>query len=228
MDCKKKHTCALVGASECNMYELTTRVYDTYIAVDGGFSHLKEACITPDLALGDFDSLGFVPKAVEHEVYPVAKDASDLALGLRRAAELGATHIDVFGALGGRPDHTFATYQALIGAAASGLVVRAFGCDGGVVVLHAPYDGSVSTRREELAALTLPAIADETFSVFACTDVCEHVTIKNFCYELVDGVLTNDTPLGLSNVTLEMQGSISLDKGTLIVFLPPVLMSALA
>ena len=225
MDCKKKYTCALVGASECNMSELTNRTYDTYIAVDGGYAHLQEAHITPDLALGDFDSLGFVPDTVACEVHPVAKDASDLALALRRAAERGATHIDVFGALGGRPDHTFATYQALAGAAASGIVVRAFGCDGGVVVLHAPEKGSLC---KELTVLTLPAIAGETFSVFACTDVCTHVTIKGFRYELIDGELTNDTPLGLSNVTLETPGTISLEQGTLMVFLPEVLMRALA
>ena len=222
MDYTKTCTCALVAASDFNDTEFRRRAidaqtYDFIIAVDGGFTHVSALGVTADVVLGDFDSLGFVPEHEHLEVHPVAKDASDLALALRRAGEHGATHVDVYGALGQRPDHTFATYQALYSAARHGLAVRAFGVDSGVVVLTS----------EGTSAITLPAIADETFSVFALTNECHGVTIQNFRYELIDGDLTNDTPLGLSNVTLGVSGTIAVKDGALLVFLPQVLMAEL-
>ena len=34
---------------------------DFVVAVDGGYEHLKKLGIKPQLAVGDFDSLGYVP-----------------------------------------------------------------------------------------------------------------------------------------------------------------------
>ena len=218
MDCKNICTCALVGAADFCPETFLARHYDRTIAVDGGYAHMKACGVTPDLALGDFDSLGFVPQDVPHETFPVAKDASDLALALRRAREMGATHIDVYGALGGRPDHTYATYQALRHASEAGAVVRAFAGEGGIVIL---------TAQDAPCTWQMPDVADETFSVFAMSDTCEHVSIEGFRYELHDGTMTADTPLGLSNVTIDTSGTISVGRGTLIVFLPEGLMRAL-
>ena len=49
--------CILVGAGAHYESDIITPCSDDYvIAVDGGYDHLKEKGITPDLILGDFDS----------------------------------------------------------------------------------------------------------------------------------------------------------------------------
>ena len=77
---------ALVGASEFNSEQFSARngagAFDAVIAVDGGFASLAAAGCVPDLALGDFDSLGYVPEGVEVLVFPPEKDASDMELAL--------------------------------------------------------------------------------------------------------------------------------------------------
>ena len=76
--------------------------------------------IEPDFALGDFDSLGYVPDGVAVERHPTMKDDSDTALALDWARLKGYCRVAVYGALGRRIDHTLATCQALVGASEGG------------------------------------------------------------------------------------------------------------
>lgn len=82
-------TYALVGASEFNSEQFSARngagAFDAVIAVDGGFTSLADVGCAPDLAIGDFDSLGYVPEGVEVLVFPPEKDASDMELALGEA-----------------------------------------------------------------------------------------------------------------------------------------------
>ena len=61
-------TCALVAACGFNGRHFQTLdeagSFEFVIAVDGGFAHLEAIGRVPDLALGDFDSLGYVPDSV--------------------------------------------------------------------------------------------------------------------------------------------------------------------
>ena len=103
-------TYALIGASDFNAAYFAERAargaFDAVIAVDGGFASLEAAGCVPDLALGDFDSLGFVPEGVPVKLFPAEKDASDMELALEEALTCGAGAVEVYGALGGRLDHT--------------------------------------------------------------------------------------------------------------------------
>lgn len=87
-------TYALVGASEFNSEQFSARngagAFDAVIAVDGGFTSLADVGCAPDLAIGDFDSLGYVPEGVEVLVFPPEKDASDMELALGEAVARGA------------------------------------------------------------------------------------------------------------------------------------------
>ncbi len=75
------------------------------IVADAGYLRAKERGITIDLSVGDYDSLGFCPKDVEVVTVPAKKDFSDGELGVRVAALRGVEELDVYGAVGGRPDH---------------------------------------------------------------------------------------------------------------------------
>lgn len=116
-------TCALVcGASFaradfCERHERGE--FDFVVAVDSGYAHLQAACVRPDVCLGDFDSLGFVPEG--SQVHPAIKDKSDLELALCYALEQGFSDVVVYGCLGERIDHTISALQLLAAAAEGGV-----------------------------------------------------------------------------------------------------------
>lgn len=231
-------TYALVGASDFNASQFAARAragaFDKVIAVDGGFASLTAAGVAPDMALGDFDSLGFVPEGVPCAQFPPEKDASDMELALEHARREGADAVVVYGALGGRLDHTLANLQLLASFAERGMTVEAVGEGERIVFLVGPgelriVDGEAGAgpagRPEDAGAfrsLVVPAALDAggVVSVFSLTDVSRGVREEGLKYGL-DGVeLTNRTSWGLSNELAGADARIALDCGTLAVFLP--------
>lgn len=107
--------CAAPGPGSPALVALLATRADAVIAVDGGGALCLSAGVTPDLLVGDLDSLcpddlaRLRADGVETLRYPVHKDASDLELALRVAAERGATHVVVTAAFSGRLDHTLAS-----------------------------------------------------------------------------------------------------------------------
>src|SRR5262249_3455790 len=81
------------------------------IAVDGGLRHVLDSGLTPDLVVGDLDSIS-VPlletRAPHAEIlrFPAHKDETDLELALLAAVNRGWHTIRVLGAIGGRLDQT--------------------------------------------------------------------------------------------------------------------------
>jgi len=98
--------------------ELASRS-DLVIAVDGGGAVCLDAGVTPDLVLGDFDSLSsealavLTDRGVRTVMFPSRKDHTDLELALDRARQSGATEVAVTCATSGRLDHTLAAMGAL-------------------------------------------------------------------------------------------------------------------
>jgi thiamine pyrophosphokinase len=84
------------------------------IAADGGARHCLRLGITPDVVIGDFDSLDDPELAALEKAgaqfirHPARKDYTDLELALRYAVEQGAREIRVLGALGARWDQSLA------------------------------------------------------------------------------------------------------------------------
>ena len=90
-------SCYIVAAAELAPERLRPEPGDMLIAADAGLLHLERLGLAPDLALGDFDSLGYVPEAPQVEVCPVRKDDTDTMAALRRALELGYRRALIFG-----------------------------------------------------------------------------------------------------------------------------------
>ncbi|MEY8562116.1 thiamine diphosphokinase [Eggerthellaceae bacterium 3-80] len=203
--------CVLVAASEFNAADFKARyeagMFDYIIAVDGGFAHLEELSIKPDMALGDFDSLGYVPKCGRVSRYPSDKDASDLELALKRAFALNYEEVVVYGALGNRLDHTIANIQLFARFSEEGQYVTAVG------------------QSEALRCLTGPDVLEldadtGTVSVFSLSD-CSHGVIETgMKYSLDDEDLTNRTSRGVSNELIGQPATIGVESGTLLVFYP--------
>ena len=81
-------TCYIIGAAELAIGRLRPSEGDFVIAADAGLLHLAKLHIKPDLMLGDFDSLGYVPSGENVEVCPVRKNDTDTMAALRRAVDI--------------------------------------------------------------------------------------------------------------------------------------------
>lgn len=85
---------------------------EVVVAADGGLRHAAALGLTPDLVVGDLDSLTqetlSAHPGVRVESYPRAKDQLDLELAIAAARERGATAVRVIGAFGDRLDQSLA------------------------------------------------------------------------------------------------------------------------
>ena len=179
---------------------------DYIIAADGGYRHTKAMGIAPNAVLGDFDSLGFVPE--DAKVFPVEKDDTDAMLAIRHGLNLGYREFALYGVLEGpRHDHTLANLQSLLFLAEQGANGYLVGKDQIVTVLKE-------------GAITFPADAQGTISVFAMGKDAAGVTLRNLKYPMEKGVLTAAFPLGVSNQFTKKSATVAVEKGTLLVFYP--------
>ena len=156
-------TYALIGASDFNAAYFAERAargaFDAVIAVDGGFASLEAAGCVPDLALGDFDSLGFVPEDVPVKLFPAEKDASDMELALEEALTRGAGTVEVYGALGGRLDHTLANLLLLASFAERGLDVMAVGERERIALLVGPGELLIEAADEGIGSVFISSVS---------------------------------------------------------------------
>ena len=172
------------------------------IAADGGLRHALSLGLTPDVILGDFDSLGYIPQGAA--VFPVEKDDTDAMLAIRHGLERGCREFMIYGGLDGpRLDHTLANLQALqflIGHGARGYLVG--------------LRQIVTAVTEE--TIRFPESAAGICSLFCLGADAEGVTVTGLQYPLRDGRLTSGFPLGVSNHFTGAAGTIGVKDGTVI------------
>lgn len=92
---------------------------DILIAADGGARHALALGLTPNIIIGDLDSLpaNFEPSTFNGEIiqHPRDKNESDLELAIQHALSLNPAEIIIIAALGGRMDQTLANIALLSG-----------------------------------------------------------------------------------------------------------------
>ncbi len=83
---------------------------DFIIAADGGTRHALALGLTPNVIVGDLDSLpsNFEPSTFNGEIvlYPKDKNETDLELAIQHALTLNPEQVIILAALGGRLDQT--------------------------------------------------------------------------------------------------------------------------
>lgn len=174
------------------------------LCADSGLRLAERLNRKPDLVLGDFDSLGSVPEHLPHLTVPAEKDDTDTMLAVRTALAKGFRDIRIYGAFGGRLDHTFANLQTLE-------YIRKQGADG---MLCGVSDSARMLCGGE--TLKLKARAGWTLSLFAWTEECEGVSISGVHYPLTNGRLERYFPLGVSNEIEGEYAEIFLERGILL------------
>ncbi|MBQ3442207.1 MAG: thiamine diphosphokinase [Selenomonadaceae bacterium] len=182
------------------------------ICVDKGIELCKACGVVPNFLIGDFDSanqsaIGWArAKGVHVESYPADKDFTDTQLALSRAAELFGEHTAILtGAFGGRVDHLYSTIHTC--AALNRAIVLA---DEREIIFYVKGGESVDVKffSKPLAVSLLPM-----------TSTCEGVTTKNLHWELDGATLAKDFPNATSNRIEHDEIFISIDSGTLAIYL---------
>ena len=199
-----KGACVIVGAGELEDAVIRRREGDLVIAADGGLKYLERAGITPDIALGDFDSLGYRPDLPEVIYHPPEKDDTDTMLAVREGFARGFDTFVIYAGLGGRLDHTVANLQTLAFIAENG--GRGY-LVGGSAVSTAVKDASISFGAGERGMI----------SVFCMGEKAEGVTISGLKYEVENAELVPYLPLGASNEFTGKPAKIEVKHGTLLV-----------
>lgn len=194
--------CIIFGAAAFETLLLPIGQDDYLIAADGGVKHLQKIGGTPDAILGDFDSLGYVPQG--SQVFPVEKDDTDVMLAVRHGLEKGFREFLIYGGLDGkRLDHTVANFQTLA-------FLRDHGAHGFLV----GKDYLATVIAGETASF--PASATGILSVFCLGRDAAGVTLHGLKYQLENGCLSADFPLGVSNQFVEKSSKITVKDGKLL------------
>lgn len=198
--------CYIVGAGECESVDFKKQNSDLVIAADGGYKYLLSANIKPDIVIGDFDSLGEIPDVDNLIKLNPVKDITDMNAAVDIGIEKGFESFVLYGATGGRIDHTIANIQLLASLSQRG------------------FNASIKKRKTEIIAITDCEIDfDSSFegfvSVFAHSNECENVCISGLKYNVQNINLKNNFALGVSNEFIGTDSKISVKKGTLIIMI---------
>lgn len=198
------NTCYIFGAADGLPEKFEKESTDLVIAADAGIRFLEKLEISPDIAVGDFDSLGFIPDCKEVIEHPVMKNDTDTVLAVKTGFERGFKRFVIYGGAGGRPDHTYANYQTLCYISTHG--GRGYLCFNGYTAT-AVTDGSVSFSKG----------AAGNISVFSASGKISGVFLRGLLYPLENAVLDFDFPLGVSNEFIGENSEVTVSKGTAIV-----------
>lgn len=198
------NTCYIFGALFTRAANFVKNSGDLVIAADAGFDRLASLKISPDLAVGDFDSAKAVPVGLEVIKHPVRKDDTDLLLAIKTGFLRGYRRFVIYGCLGGRLDQTLASVQSAV-----------------YITKHGGSSIFISENGECLTALESSSLkfkesAGGVISVFSYSERSV-VTLKNLSYELSSHEINSSFPLGVSNEFINKRATVSCESGTLVV-----------
>lgn len=196
--------CYIVGAGDCVGIDFKKNNGDLVIAADGGYKYLENAGIVPDIVVGDFDSLGVIPEGENIIKLNPMKDITDLHAAADIGIERGYSQFVIYGALGGRFDHSLANIQLI---ARLSQIGKTASIRDGKTVITAVTDGEITFGSSNKGYVSL----------FSHSDKCENVSIRGLKYTLDNAELKNNFSLGVSNEFIGEESVISIGKGTAII-----------
>lgn len=181
---------------------------DLVIAADGGTRHALATGVTPDVVIGDLDSLAPDDQAhleaagTQIVRFSPDKDKTDLELALLHAVQEGATEIIILAALGGRLDQTMAN----------------------VLLLARPELENIDTRIVEGAQeafliqgeATVRGRPGDTVSLIPLGGDAQGVTIEGVKWPLDQVTLCLGSTWGVSNVLTAEQARVRVRRGMLL------------
>ncbi len=183
---------------------------DWLIAADGGARHCRALGVSPCTLIGDFDSLSqselerYRRDGAELLRHPARKDATDLELALRLAADRGAQEVLVLGALGQRWDQTLANLLLTAAPGLGHLSIR---------LVDGPQEILPLRAGDSLEIWGRPG---DTVSLIPIGGDARGVTSEGLEYPLAGGTLPFGSTLGVSNAFLASRARVTLEQGLLL------------
>ena len=179
------------------------------ICCDGGARHFQYLGIKPDVIIGDMDSIdpaslaSYSNQKIKIIKHSAKKDFTDTELALDYALSLKPEAIFIWGALGGRIDHTLANVFLLCKGQEKG--IRIYMVD--------EYSEAFVLDKET----SIIDEAGKTVSLIALSPEVTGITLSGFLYPLKKETLIMGESRGISNVINDACASISVRQGKLLV-----------
>jgi len=182
------------------------------IVADSGMEFCRRAGITPDMIIGDFDSvkedtLDFFkdqPAIVFKELNPI-KDDTDTEFAISQAMTLGAKEISVLGATGTRIDHVLGNISLLGIGLSKQVQIQLVDSHNRIRMI----DKSVKIAKKEQFGSYV--------SLIPYQGEVTQLTLKGFKYPLNNFNLKPYNSLGISNEIVEEEAEITFEEGVLLV-----------
>lgn len=185
---------------------------DISIAADSGIYAALALDVVPDLFIGDFDSFDKsclngedlkTVEGIETVTYPAKKDLTDSMLAIETALEKGADEIVIYGALGGRLDHTLSNVFFLRNLKRKNVVAV---IENGRNTVRYIENETVEIKKRR-----------KYISLLAMGGAAKGVSISGAEYPLDNAVLDPDFPYAVSNRIIGEKCLISVENGGLLV-----------
>lgn len=201
---EKKMRCVIIsGSPDTNVEEIKSLCTsdDFIVCADSGYSFAKKAGLTPNLIIGDFDSLKEeLPQNTEVVKLNTHKDDTDTEHCVMECIRRGYKDFLLLGSIGGRTDHTFANIATL------------------AFLSEYNYNGIARNNGEEIRILKEGPYEMNNkkgiiFSVFPYGCESVNVTYKGAEYMLNNKTLTYNVSRGISNVFVDDEAEITINRG---------------
>ncbi len=180
------------------------------VGVNGGTRHCLQMARKPHVVVGDLDSLPrpicqkLEAESVEFLTYPGAKDQTDLELAIQHVLERGIRTMVFVGAWGGRLDQSIANL----------LLLARYAHTAQLTLVTENEMARILGDEEEYRIL---AQAGATLSICPLSPQVEGITLEGMKYPLHNALLSFGTTLGISNVVMADEASVSVRRGWLLV-----------
>ena len=200
---EKKMRCVIIsGSPDTNVEEIKSLCTsdDFIVCADSGYSFAKKAGLTPNLIIGDFDSLKEeLPQNTEVVKLNTHKDDTDTEHCVMECIRRGYKDFLLLGSIGGRTDHTFANIATL------------------AFLSEYNYNGIARNNGEEIRILKEGSYEMNNkkgliFSVFPYGCESVNVTYKGAEYMLNNKTLTYNVSRGISNVFVDDEAEITINR----------------
>lgn len=188
--------------------------FDVVIAADSGVDSAFALGLTPDVAIGDLDSISSsgLERLRSSDVpilrSPVDKDATDTELALAHLLDVGATDAILLSPGGGRLDHAHGVFSALASPLLATIALEAVIDVAHITVVHAPTSRVVPRRGSHLTAL------------HAMNGIARGVRTSGLRWNLSDEELAPWVSRGVSNEMIDAQATVALSDGVILVVQP--------
>jgi thiamine pyrophosphokinase len=207
--------CIIIGAGECDTVDMEKRLIiaegDYCIAADGGLDYLQKIRVKPNLVIGDLDSVIDMDetKGYNTRIFPPEKDDTDMLLAIKEGLARGYKYFEIYGALGGRFDHTFANLQCLNYLINNNAEGKLIGSNGSFITMIKNSKISFKASQYE---------PGRKISVFAYGGTACGVTECGLKYTTDNITIKSDFPIGVSNEFIGEDAYIKVSDGILMIY----------